>query len=94
MEQWKTIKDYPAYEISNEGRVKSNIKTSLILKGGYDKDGYHILLLYKDKKRVTRKVHRLVAEAFIPNPNNYPIINHINGIKNDNRVENLEWSTQ
>lgn len=55
--------------------------------------GYFKILLSKNKKQYTRNVHRLVAETYIPNPNNLPVINHKNEIKNDNRVENLEWCT-
>lgn len=56
-----------------------------------DKDGYYFVRLNKDKKRYHVKVHRLVALAFIPNPNNLPCINHKNEIKTDNNVSNLEW---
>ena len=55
--------------------------------------GYDYVGIWKNNKMYNLQVHRLVAKAFIPNPNNYPIINHINGIKTDNRVENLEWCT-
>lgn len=55
--------------------------------------GYLFFSICKDGQRKNMKVHRLVASSFIPNPNNYPVVNHINGIKADNRVENLEWCT-
>ena len=60
----------------------------------YDKDGYAIVSLRKDSKSYLRKVHRLVALTFIPNPENKPEVNHINGIRNDNRIENLQWVTR
>lgn len=70
-----------------------NSDTLLPMAGGYDKNGYHIVSLTLNKNKYTRKVHRLVAEAFIPNPNNLPEVNHIDGDKRNNDITNLEWVT-
>lgn len=91
MEIWAKIKDYPNYEISNIGRVKSiNYNKERILKlqnmNGYNRVGLSINGIVN-----LFLVHRLIAVAFIDNIHNHPFINHINGVKNDNRVENLEW---
>ena len=64
-----------------------------ILKQRTDKKGYKFVNLYKEKHMYSVKVHRLVAEAFIPNPNNYPQVNHKDENKSNNNVENLEWCT-
>ena len=89
------INGYPGYFVTPEGRVYSNRKYSHNPKGELrekkqwsSQKGYKMVTLGKAKKF---KVHRLVALAYIPNPNNYDTINHINEDKTDNRVENLEW---
>ena len=102
MEIWKDIKGYEGlYQVSNLGRVKSLPKVDSkyckekLLKSHTNKiTGYSQIILCKDAKRHCCYIHRLVAETFIANPNNKLEVNHISGIKEDNRVENLEWSTR
>ena len=89
-EEWKQIKEFPDYEVSTFGRVR---KGDLILKTSLTTNGYPRVHLRKDKKDHTLMVHRFVAKAFIPNPNNYPVVNHIDGNKTNNNVKNLEWCT-
>lgn len=93
MEQWKDIKNYEGlYQVSNLGRVKSLwYGKERILKPGMNNYGYLRVPLRKNDKRILYLVHRLVAQAFIPNPDNLPEVNHINEVKTDNRVENLEF---
>lgn len=92
-EVWKDIKGYEGeYKVSNYGRVKSlkNHKEK-ILKQWKNNKGYLNIALYKNKKSKMYRVHRLVALAFIPNPENLPEVNHKDEIKENNHVDNLEW---
>ena len=82
-ETWIKVKGFELYSVSDQGNVR-NDKTGRILKGGLDKDGYPQVILCKNGSRVNRKVHRLVAEAFVPNPDNKPQVNHIDGNKQNN----------
>lgn len=92
-EIWKDIKDFEGlYQISNFGKVK-NSRTNRILKNKKDKDGYLYVILSKKSKIKALKIHRLVGMAFILNIKNKPQINHIDGNKENNNVENLEWCT-
>lgn len=101
-EEWRDIAGFEGlYQISNLGNVKSfdridslgrlriGIKRKLI----DDKDGYQLVSLHKDGKVFMKKVHRLVAEAFLPNPDNLPFVNHKDENKKNNCVDNLEFCT-
>lgn len=88
----KTPEKYGNYEVSNIGRIR-NAKIKKIKNTRVHKTGYVYGKTKKDGKKINIKLHRVVAETFIPNPYNKPQVNHINGIKHDNRVENLEWCT-
>jgi len=100
MEEWKQIDEY--YFVSNIGNVKSvdrivNGRTyrGTVIKNAISRNGYvRTELRFKGCDPKKYLMHRLVAEAFIPNPDNKLTVNHINGVKDDNRVCNLEWATQ
>ena len=108
MKKWKKIEGFENYEISDTGEVRSlrrlveitrNGKTfsshrgGLILKQAKTNCGYYGVVLCRDKANFPRLVHRLVAEAFIPNPQNLPQVNHRDENKGNNRADNLEWCT-
>jgi hypothetical protein len=104
MEIWRDIEGYEGlYQVSNMGRVKSLERNVVkgkgglykieekILKSGKHSGGYLYVCLYNEGKIKYYTIHRLVANAFIPNPNNFPQVNHKDEDKTNNRVENLEW---
>lgn len=86
MEEWKDIKGYEGlYIISSSGRIAKLLHPKI------NKDGYCEQGLVKDKVKKSKRIHRLVAEAFIPNPDSLPEVNHIDEDKSNNVVSNLEW---
>jgi hypothetical protein len=89
--EWKEIEGFEKYSISNTGIIK-NTKTDRIIKQSKNK-GYCIVSLRKNNKKHTKIVHRLVAIAFIPQSDNSFQVDHINRIRDDNRVNNLRWVT-
>lgn len=103
IEIWKDIASYEGiYQVSNTGKIKvlprrrpNYVAKEKVKKLRLDSLGQYLIVdLIKDKSKVTRLVHRLVATAFVQNPNGYRIVNHINGDKTDNNSVNLEWCTR
>lgn len=88
--KWKTIENYPNYSVSDTGLIKRNDK---LLKPWIGSKGYLYVSLSKNGKAKKFSVHRLVASAFIPNPNNYSDVNHLDENKENNNITNLEWTT-
>ena len=95
-EQWVEIEGCSEYYISNYGNVKNLNKgrISTHLKPTVDNGYLSVTLTPLTEDRKVTRVHRLVANHFVPNPDNLPVVNHINGRKSDNSIENLEWVTQ
>lgn len=92
-EHWRLINGYSNYEVSSEGRVRNN-GTDRILKPGTLTQGYYFVNLSKQGKHRNHLIHILVGDAFIPNPKHVRCIDHKNGDKTDNRLENLRRCTQ
>lgn len=93
MTEWKKIDGFEVYEVSNTGSVR-NSESGLILKQTLNTGGYPSVTLVTKEKRKCATIHRLVAAAFIQNPDNLPEVNHIDEDKTNNTVENLEWVTK
>ena len=90
----KQIEDFDSYSVDKQGNVHSTKGKGRILAPRQNRGGYFSVSLRRHKKSHSKKIHRLVALAFLPNPKNKSDVNHKNGIKTDNRVENLEWMTR
>lgn len=103
-EKWKEF--HPRYSVSNLGRIKRHsyrqynsltgtysVYKEKIMKTFLSPTGYERVTLVLDGKQCKKAVHRIVAEAFVPNPENKPTVDHINGVRNDNRAINLRWFT-
>lgn len=106
-EEWRPVVGYEGhYEVSSRGRVRSQDwdvvrkdgtsfrKKGRVLRPHLSKRGYLAVALHKSGRQQTRTVHRLVAQAFIPNPGDSPVVRHLNDVPTDNRLENLAWGTQ
>ena len=91
-DEWVVCEDYPSYMINRKGEVRS-LLTNKILRPKKSKTGYMYVGLRKNRESKTVRVHRLLAKAFIPDQDNKPQVDHINGVRDDNRLENLRWCT-
>lgn len=101
MEEWRKVSNYPKYEISSYGRVRSLynthqrlMETPKILSIKTDRVGYKFIHLINERGRKPLRIHRLVAETFLHNPNNFPEVNHKDEDKSNNKTDNLEWCTK
>ena len=92
-EEWSKISELPNYEISTLGNLR-NIKTNRVLKTRITREGYEAITLTTGGNKTFKSIHRLVAQAFIPNPDNKKEVNHIDEDKTNNHVSNLEWVTR
>lgn len=95
-DDWRPVSGYPEYYVSATGHVygPGRYGEQKLLKPTSGANGHQYVSLYKDGKRTREYVHRLVAENFIPNPEHYPVVRHLNDYPDDNRVGNLAWGTQ
>ena len=94
MEIFKIIKEYPLYSISTEGRIRKNSNRKTLTPSKTPKGYMSINLFTRDGRRKKELVHRLVALTFLDNDNNYPEVNHIDGVRDNNHLSNLEWVTR
>ena len=94
-EEFRIVKDYEKYGISNLGRVK-NLSNGKIKKASIDKSagGYYRIGLYKNGKESKKRIHVLIAQAFIPNPENKSMVDHIDKVRSNNDISNLRWVTR
>lgn len=90
--KFKTLSDFPNYLIYDNGKVYS-VKSKKFLSAGLSHNGYGMVILQNKGVRKTFRVNRLVAQVFIPNPESKATVNHIDGVKTNNNVSNLEWAT-
>lgn len=90
MKRWKPCKEIPNYEVSNEGEVR-NIKTGRVMKTSINQKGYETVCLHDKSKQYTRRVHRLVADAFNESSDSYLDVIHKDGDKSNNNINNLEY---
>ena len=93
-EVWRDVDGFEGhYQVSDHGRVRSIKKGILVLKGEYQHNGYKRVCLWKDGRQYRKLIHRLVAIAFLQNPNDYSDVNHLDEDKKNNHVTNLQWCT-
>ena len=92
IENWIKVAGFDEYSVSDQGNLR-NDKTKRILKPGTSNSGYYYVVLRKQKKSYTKNIHRIVASAFLPNPNNKKMVDHIDNNETNNKLINLRWAT-